>query len=74
LIGDIIRRTRRYEIALMREQANVAVAVANHDDILSALESGDLEAGCAALRNNLRTGFAPVAAWLGEHQTRTEKR
>ena len=70
LIADIIRRTRRYEIALMRDQANVGVATANHDEILSALADGDLTAGCAALRNNLRTGFAPIAAWLIERQAK----
>jgi len=30
LIRQIIQRTRRYEIALMRESRNVAVAMANH--------------------------------------------
>ncbi|MEA3044380.1 MAG: hypothetical protein QOJ53_1008 [Sphingomonadales bacterium] len=64
LIEHFIRRTRRYEIALMREGRNVAVATANHDAIMAALDAGDLAAGCAALRNNLQTGFAPIAAWL----------
>jgi DNA-binding GntR family transcriptional regulator len=72
LIEDIIRRTRRYEIALMREEANVAVATANHDDILSALANGDLKRGCAALRNNLQTGFAPIAAWLSKRKAAME--
>ena len=66
LIEQLIRRTRRYEIALMREQRNVAVAIKNHDDILHALAAGDLAGGCAALRVNLQSGFAPIAAWLAE--------
>ncbi|HMG48047.1 MAG TPA: GntR family transcriptional regulator [Allosphingosinicella sp.] len=68
LIDQFIRRTRRYEIALMREGRNVAAATANHDDIMAALEAGDLAAGCAALRKNLQTGFAPIAAWLAERE------
>jgi DNA-binding GntR family transcriptional regulator len=74
LIRDNIRRTRRYEIALMRDRANVAVATGNHRDILSALAAGDLEGGCAALRNNLQTGFAPIAAWLAEREEKGGKR
>lgn len=70
LIEQIIRRTRRYELALMREGRNVAVAAGNHDDIMRALADGDLAAGCAALRRNLETGFAPIAAWLAERETR----
>src|SRR5215475_6389723 len=37
-IKQIIQRTRRYEIALMREQKNVGVATANHKAIMSALK------------------------------------
>jgi DNA-binding GntR family transcriptional regulator len=64
LIRQFIQRTRRYEIALMREHRNVLVAAANHDDILAALGRGDLEAAAAALRTNLQTGRAPIVAWL----------
>lgn len=68
LINQIIHRTRRYEIALMRERKNVAVATANHKEIMAALLKGDLEASCAALRNNLRTGRAPIVEWLTNRQ------
>jgi len=64
LIGQFIRRTRRYEVALMRERRNVAVATSNHCDIVAALRRGDLDSACAELRNNLSTGFEPIAAWL----------
>ena len=64
LIGEFIQRTRRYEIALMREQRNVAVATANHKAIMAALRRRDLEAACVALRVNLQSGQAPVVAWL----------
>jgi DNA-binding GntR family transcriptional regulator len=64
LIKQIIQRTRRYEIALMREQKNVAVATANHKAIMSALRKRDLDAACAALRQNMQTGRAPIVKWL----------
>lgn len=64
LIQQIIQRTRRYEMALMRESRNVAVATANHKEIMAALRKRDLRAACAALKNNLRTGREPILAWL----------
>jgi DNA-binding GntR family transcriptional regulator len=68
LIDQFILRTRRYEVALMRERRNVAVATADHDRIMDALAAGDLAGGCDALRRNLETGFAPIAAWLEEKE------
>src|SRR3954470_20335288 len=50
LIDQFIGRTRRYEIALMREGRNLAVATGTHEEIVAALERGDLAAGCASLR------------------------
>jgi DNA-binding GntR family transcriptional regulator len=64
LIRDFIRRTRRYEIALMRERSNVAVATDNHRDIMAALRRRDLDAAVDALRHNLTTGQEPIRAWL----------
>lgn len=64
LIRQIIQRTRRYEMALMRESRNVAMATANHKEIMAALRKHDLRAACVALRNNLRTGREPILAWL----------
>lgn len=68
LIEQFIRRTRRYEIALMREARNVAVATADHETIMAALEQSDLDGACLALRHNLQTGFAPIAKWLRERK------
>jgi DNA-binding GntR family transcriptional regulator len=74
LVRQFIQRTRRYEIALMREHRNVLVAAANHDDILAALGRGDLEAAAAALRINLQTGRAPIVAWLiAREEARSEE-
>jgi DNA-binding GntR family transcriptional regulator len=69
LIRQIMQRTRRYEMALMRESRNVAVATANHKEIMTALRKRDLRAACAALRNNLRTGREPILAWLKARQS-----
>src|SRR5262249_26102940 len=68
LIRQFIQRTRRYEIALMRERRNVLVAIANHNAIMAALRRADLEAACAALRTNLQTGRAPIVEWLTERE------
>ncbi len=64
LIKQFAQRTRRYEIALMREQKNVALATDNHKAIMAALRRRDLEAACTALRINLQTGREPIVAWL----------
>ena len=64
LIRQFIRRTRRYEIALMRDGVNAGVAGAAHKAILGALRRRDLDAACAALRRNLQTGYEPMLTWL----------
>lgn len=64
LIEQNIRRTRRYEMALMREQKNVRIASDEHEQIIAALRAGNLEAGCNALRRNMESGFEPIAVWL----------
>ncbi|HYD14558.1 MAG TPA: GntR family transcriptional regulator [Allosphingosinicella sp.] len=70
LIDTFILRTRRYEVALMRERRNVAVATGGHEAVMAALRDGDLAAACAALKANLQHGFAPIAAWLAERETK----
>jgi DNA-binding GntR family transcriptional regulator len=72
LIRQFIRRTRRYEIALMRERRNVAVATNNHEEIMEALAARDLDAACMALRHNLQTGYEPIATWLRARRTEQE--
>jgi DNA-binding GntR family transcriptional regulator len=63
-IRQIISRTRRYEIALMRERRNIAHATRNHRSIMTALRRRDLDAACDELRKNLQWGRAPIVAWL----------
>jgi DNA-binding GntR family transcriptional regulator len=74
LIRQIIRRTRRYEIALMRESRNVAVAIANHREIMASLRKGNLRGACAALRNNLQAGREPILAWLRSRETTKQRK
>ena len=64
LIRDFMRRTRRYELALMREQRNVAAATDEHDAIIDALRKNDLGRAMEALRHNLESGVAPILKWL----------
>ena len=64
LIEQFMLRTRRYEIALMRERPQVAAAGDEHRRVLRALEEGDLPAACEALRDNMTRGAGPVRAWL----------
>ncbi|MEO7501054.1 MAG: GntR family transcriptional regulator [Gemmatimonadaceae bacterium] len=64
LIKQFARRTRRYEIALMREQRNVLASITNHKAVMAALRKRDLKEACAALRKNCEIGFAPILDWL----------
>lgn len=64
LIQHFSLRTRRYEIALHREQKNVAMTAENHRAIMAALRRRDLEGAIAALRVNLASGRAPIVKWL----------
>jgi len=66
IIANMIERTRRYELALMREATNVATATGEHEAVMAALRAGDLDAACAALKQNLTTGRAPIVKWLRE--------
>ena len=66
LIESFILRTRRYELALMRETSNVLRTTEDHERILAALRNGELPAACAALEQNMRSGRAPIVEWLVE--------
>ena len=73
LIKQFARRTRRYEIALMRERRNVLESIGNHKAIMAALRKRDLEAACAALRTNCQIGFAPIMKWLAARDAQRAK-
>jgi DNA-binding GntR family transcriptional regulator len=67
LIEQLIRRTHRYELLLMRERGNVGKALNHHSEIIAALERSDLPAACALLRANMEHGLAPIRLWLEQH-------
>ena len=72
MIQGLMLRTRRYELALMRETRQVLRATQDHDQVHKALADGDLERACAALKHNLQSGRAPIVNWLTARQTKTE--
>lgn len=72
LIEQIIRRTRRYEVALMRARRSVLNATFDHNRITAALKRRDLPGACEALRKNLQTGREPILAWLNEREARKD--
>jgi DNA-binding GntR family transcriptional regulator len=64
LIQNMIQRTRRYELALMRETRNMIRTTEDHERILAALRENDLVAACAALKHNMQSGRASIVEWL----------
>jgi DNA-binding GntR family transcriptional regulator len=64
LIENMMLRTRRYEIALMRETRNILRTTEDHEGVLKALYAADLEGACAALKQNMMSGKPPIIAWL----------
>jgi len=69
LIAQFMRRTHRYEIAYMRERRNVLTAGMGHRAVMAGLERNDLPGACAALKQNLQAGKAPIAQWLKERES-----
>jgi DNA-binding GntR family transcriptional regulator len=70
LIRDFMRRTRRYELALMRERQKVDVATDTHATIIAALRRGDLQGAAGILKRNLQTGDEPIREWLLAREAR----
>ena len=68
LIRDFIRRTRRYELALMRERRQVDIATDTHARIIAALRRADLDGAAEILKHNLQTGGEPIRRWLIERE------
>jgi len=70
MIRQIMRRTRRYELALMRERGNVERAVGQHEKIVAALERARLAKACLELKRNMQHGHAPILQWLREREAK----
>ncbi len=62
LIDDHIWKTRRYEILYMDTEINVKQVAKEHDVIIQALKSGDLEAACKGLLQNMSTSREPISS------------
>ena len=70
LIRDFMRRTRRYELALMRERSQVETAIGMHGEIIATLRRDQLGNACQILRRNMETGAEPIRQWLASRETR----
>lgn len=68
LIRQFMLRTRRYELAYLRERVNTETAANEHLTIIEALEDYDLDAACDALNNNLSSGVDPILSWLKQKE------
>ena len=64
MIKQHMVRTRRYELAYMRESKNVGVATEEHDKILDALEQRRLAAACKLLQQNMTSAENPLIRWV----------
>jgi len=70
LIRDFMRRTRRYELALLRERQQVEVATDTHAKIVAALRRGDVSGAATILKDNMESGREPIRRWLLEREVK----
>lgn len=68
LIEHFIRRTRRYELALMRARASIDQSADEHESILANLRRRNIRGACEALRRNMQSGRDPIVEWLRERR------
>ena len=66
LIRLFMRRFRRYGLAFYREKNFVATVNKEHQEIIAALKTGDLDKSCEWLRRNLSNDQQPILDWLDE--------
>ncbi len=64
MVRNMIRRTRRYELAYLRDQRNFNNTVSEHAAVIDALRNGSMRSARAALRRNLTSGNEPILEWL----------
>jgi DNA-binding GntR family transcriptional regulator len=69
LIRQFMGRTRRYELALLREGRNAEITASEHKRIIAALRDRDLSGACVALRKNMESGRAPIIHWLKDRES-----
>lgn len=71
MIENIMMRTHRYELALLRESPAVKRSGEDHARIIAALRARHMRGACAALKQNMQTGRAPIIEWLRARKTST---
>jgi DNA-binding GntR family transcriptional regulator len=64
LIEHFMRRTRRYELASMRERNIIDASSDSKAEVTRLLRAGNLSGACKRLRESLNDGAKPVLAWL----------
>jgi DNA-binding GntR family transcriptional regulator len=64
LIEHFMRRTRRYELAAMRERETLTTSSESKSEVIRLLRAGNLAAACKRVRKSLNDGAKPVLAWL----------
>jgi len=69
LIRQFMRRTRRYELAYLKESRYTQTATDEHLAIMAALSEQNLDAACDALQTNLTSGIDPILSWLDKRKT-----
>lgn len=74
LIESMMLRTRRYELAYMREVGAAQRAACGHGAIIFQLGAGNLDGACNALRQNLVAALPPIMAWLSARPGSTLER
>lgn len=73
LIETLMRRTQRYELALLRTEPPVKHSGEQHGKIIKALREHDLSGAAERLRENLTSGKAAILDWLSSRQARNRK-
>lgn len=68
LVRDFMRRTRRYELALVRERQHVDIAIGMHGEIIAELRDGELSRACEILKRNMGAGAEPIRRWLAKKE------
>ncbi len=66
LIRSYMQKTRRYELAVLRETRVLASSSASKAEIVDYLRRGQLTRACSRLRKSLEDGVKPVLEWLAQ--------
>jgi DNA-binding GntR family transcriptional regulator len=68
LIETLKDQARRYELAYMQDSGRVILSTGQHEEIVRAVENGDLPAARRELERNWRVSLEFLTPWLGRHK------